>query len=130
MKNFNWLLTLLLSVIGFAFPEFSDVNEVSLAFSSLAGFVGLVVICVNGLKNALNYNDDSWKHLPKVFSVIVAVLLAHVGWWLNIGLFTAQIIVWWQVIAFGFIAAGASMLWYDVTFGNMILQLLGFKVKK
>ena len=127
----SWLLTLILPLVGILFPELVDVETLSLTFASLAGIVGFVVIIVNGLKKLLKYDPEKgWKHLPKLLAILVSVALSHLGWWLKLGMFADQIIVWWQVIATGLVAAGASMLWYDLTFGELILQLIGLKKKK
>lgn len=131
MKIKSWILTLILPFLGFLLPEYAEPDSLNVIFSSLAGIVGFVVIIVNGLKALLKYNPDAgWKHLPKLLSVLVAVILCSLAWWLKFGMFADQIIVWWQVIATGLIAAGASMLWYDITFGEMLLKLIGLLKKK
>lgn len=132
MKNIkSWILTLILPVLGFFFPTYAEPDAINLALSSLAGIVGLVVIIVNGLKALLKYDSETgWKYLPKLLSVLVAVIICALAWWLNFGMFADLVIVWWQVIATGLVAAGASMLWYDVTFGEMLLKLIGVLTNK
>jgi phage-related protein len=127
----SWILTLLLPVLGFLLPQYADPDVLSLTFSSLAGIVGLVVIIVNGLKAILKYSPEtSWKYLPKLLSILVSVILCTLAWWLKFGMFADLVIVWWQVIATGLVAAGVSMLWYDLTFGEMLLKLIGILNKK
>ena len=132
MKNANlsWLATIILALFGALFPEYADPELLNLTFATLGGIVGIVVLAVNGLKKLLKYGDSSWKHLPKVLAVLVGVIISSLGWWLKLGMFASQTIVWWQAVATGLVAAGAANLWYDLTFGKLILQLIGLSPKR
>ena len=126
----SWLSTILLTIAGLFFPEYADPEWLNMTFATLGGLVGLVVVAVNGLKALLKYNENSWIHLPKVLAILVSVALSLIGWWMNFGMFADQVVVWWQVLATGFIAAGVSMLWYDISFGELLLQVIGIAKRK
>lgn len=109
---------------GFAAEQVFGVESIEDYFISLAALSGAVLPVTEFIKRLFKASGGWVKFL----SWIVAVALAFVGWWLNMGMLEGLSVLW--VVIYGFAAGLVANSVFDIGIIQTILSALKGIVKK
>lgn len=104
--------------------ETIGIDGVGSYFISLAALAGAVLSVTEFIKRIIHTSGS----VAVILSWIVSLLIALIGWWLNLGIFENMTIVW--VPIYGIAAGVVSNSLFDIGIVNAFLKLLGQKIPK
>ena len=108
-------VTFAASIVG---EQVFNQDGIEVYFYSLAALAGAVLPVTQFIKKLLN-SSGNWT---RYISWVVAIGLAFLGWWLNLGMLEGLKVVW--VVVYGIAAGLVSNSVVDAVFVEMILKIL------
>lgn len=93
-------------------------------FLTVAAFAAVLPLVVEFLKDKLNMQGL----VAQIFSWVLGLILAMVGWWLQMGMFID--ILWWQALLIGLGGSLVANGVFDTGIITAILQAIGIIKKK